>query len=93
MKRSLVNNDDVLFDETCYEDMPKDSSEANSHLRYFSEHAARFRTQLSRLDWDPEEIDELMDLLWTRVITNARAFKIPLTQAGQHVAKRLNLQL
>ena len=91
--KSLVNNDHVLFDETCYEDKPRDAGEANSHLRYFSEHASRFRTQLSTLDWSPEDIDELMNLLWTRVITNARAFRIPLTPGAEVVAKRLKLKL
>lgn len=92
-KKSLVHNEDVLFDEKCYEDHTMESAyRANSFLRYYSKNVHLFRTQLMDLpDWSPEEINELIDLLWTRVIKGARKFGVPLTPEAEHNAKRMNL--
>lgn len=90
MAEKLVNVDDVLFDETCYVDIPSEKH-ANSYVRYYSAQVAMFRMQLMDRGWAEEDINNLIDTLWRRVIAGCRKFRVPLTTEAEVNAKRLNI--
>ena len=87
---SLVDVDDVLFDEECYKDVNSEE-EAYSYVRYFSAKAPKFRGQLIERNWPQEHITRLMDLLWKRVILGCIKYGVPLTTEAELQAKRFGI--
>lgn len=83
-----LTKQDVLFDETMYRDIST-PEEANSYVRYYSSHVADFRTQLLDLGWTTADINDIIDLLWIRVIKGCIKNKVPLTKVAELQAKRL----
>lgn len=87
---SLVDVNDVLFDEECYDEVNSED-EAYSYVRYFSAKAPKFRGQLVERNWPPEHINHLMDLLWKRVIIGCMKYGVPLTEEAELQAKRFGI--
>lgn len=86
----LVKVDDVLFDETMYQNIP-DEMRALSYVRYFSANVALFRVQLEARGWEYEDSDKLIDMLWERVIKGCMKYGVPLTREAEANAKRLKI--
>ncbi len=87
---SLVDVEDVLFDEECYKDINSEE-EAFSYVRYFSAKAPKFMGQLIERNWPQEHVTRLMDLLWKRVIVGCMKYGVPLTTAAEIQAKRFGI--
>lgn len=82
---------DVLFDEDSFLNINTEA-EANSYVRFYSKNVAHFRTQLQMLGWEHEETEQMINLLWTRVLRGCVKYRVPFTANGHEQAKRLGIQ-
>ena len=88
---SLINVEDVHFDENCYREVNSED-EAYSYVRYFSKKEPYFRGQLIERNWKQEDIERLITLLWKRVIIGCMKFGVPLTTEAEVQAKKFGIK-
>lgn len=88
--KGLAKDSDALFDEHSFTSL-NSAEAANNSLRYFSQHASKFQTDLIRRGYATNEVTLFMDSLWTRIIKACKKFGVPMNPTADAQAKRLGL--
>lgn len=92
MRTDLVNDEDALFSEDTFKEITH-ANYAIGAVQYYTKMYGRFRNQLKERGWTKEEIDDITNTHWRRIIEACIKYNVSLTPTAKNIADRLGYRV